>query len=58
MYYDKTPRRHFGIVLKIDPAGGMYWQAKRHKETGIALIPSVDQYEVIIIYPSIRDTGG
>jgi hypothetical protein len=28
------------------------------EETGIALIPGVDQYEVIIIYPSIRDTGG
>lgn len=36
----------------------MYWQAKRHKETGLALILGVDQYEVIIIYPSIRDTGG
>ena len=46
------------IVQKIDPAGGMYWQAKRHKETGLALILGVDQYEVIIIYPSIRDTGG
>ena len=46
------------IVLKIDPAGGMDWQAKRHKETGLALIPGVDQYEVIIIFPSVRDTGG
>ena len=35
-----------------------YWQAKRHKGTGIALIPGVDQYEVIIIFPSVRDTGG
>ena len=46
------------FVQKIDPAGGMYWQAKRHKETGLALILGVDQYEVIIIYPSIGDTGG
>ncbi|MBQ2220541.1 MAG: hypothetical protein II419_02605 [Acidaminococcaceae bacterium] len=43
---------------EMDPAGGMDWQAKRHKETGIALIPGVDQYEVIIFFPSIRDTGG
>jgi hypothetical protein len=42
----------------MDPAGGMDWQAKRHKETGIALIPGVDQYEVIIFFPSIKDTGG
>ena len=46
------------IVLKIDPAGGMGWQAKRHKETELALIPGVNQYEVIIIFPSVRDTGG
>ena len=29
-----------------------------HKETGLALIPGVNQYEVIIFFPSIRDTGG
>ena len=43
---DKCPAVHC-IVLKIDPAGGMYWQAKRHKETGIALIPGVDEYEIV-----------
>jgi hypothetical protein len=36
----------------------MYWQAKRRKETGLALIPGVDQYDVMIIFPSIKDTGG
>ena len=55
--WQNTPQT-FCIVQKNDPAGGMYWQAKRHKETGLALIPGVDQYEVIIIFPSIRDIGG
>ena len=53
------------IVLKIDPAGGMDWQAKRLEgkvftvrfigstgqihleETGLALIPGVDEYEIV-----------
>ena len=41
------------IVLFIDSAGQIHLE-----ETGLALIPGVDQYEVIIFFPSIRDTGG
>ena len=49
---------HFGVQARlvhhgIDPVGQIHLE-----ETGIALIPGVDQYEVIIIFPSIRDTGG
>ena len=60
-----TTCQTYCIVLKIDPAGGMDWQAKRlegkifsvryidsagqiHlKETGIALIPGVDEYKIV-----------
>ena len=40
-------------VRFIDSTGQIHLE-----ETGLALIPGVDQYEVIIIFPSIRDTGG
>ena len=34
-------------VVKMDTAGGMDWQAKRLEETGLALIPGVDEYEIV-----------
>ena len=34
-------------VLKMDTAGGMDWQEKRLKKTGLALIPGVDEYEIV-----------
>ncbi len=34
-------------VVKMDTAGGMDWQAKRLEETGIALIPGIDEYEIV-----------
>ena len=60
-----TTCQTYCIVLKIDPADGMDWQAKRLEgkvftvrlidsagqihleETGIALIPGVDEYEIV-----------
>ena len=49
---------HLGVQARlvhhgIDPVGQILLE-----ETGIALIPGVDQYDVIIFFPSIRDTGG
>ena len=34
-------------VVKMDTAGVMDWQAKRLEETGLALIPDVDEYEIL-----------
>ena len=34
-------------VVKMDTAGGMDWQAKRLEEAGLALIPGVDEYEIV-----------
>ena len=60
-----TTCQTYCIVLKIDPADGMDWQAKRLEgkvftvrfidsagqihleETGLALIPGVDEYEIV-----------
>ncbi len=52
------PEMHFGAQARLVHRI-FYLAGQIHlEETGIALIPGVDQYEVIIIYPSIRDTGG
>ena len=51
-------KMHFGVQARlvhqgIDPVGQIHLE-----ETGIALIPSVDQYEVIFFFPSIKCTTG
>lgn len=36
-----------GVADEGATAGGMDWQAKRLEETGLALIPGVDEYEIV-----------